>query len=201
MPARHGGPAPTQLLRRLTWGWNPMCRPGDRLEWTTALTIAVLALLAVPISAAIGTATQTRLELAAFEQTTNGLRATAVVLRDVPERPIGPSGLVDQQPAVKATWTQPDGTPRTGLITTRAGTKAGSRVTIWLDESGAPTRPPMRPGDIALSAVLAAVFTLLMAEIALVLAYVLTRVLLDRARLSRWETEWARIEPDWRRHV
>lgn len=199
MPAAPRGSAPLQLLRRLVWGWNPMSRGSDRFEWTVAFAVAVLALLAVPVSAAIGTATQTRLALAAYEQRTNGLRTAAVVLEDVPERPIGPSGLMETEAAVKATWTLPDGGSRTGLITAHSGTKAGDRVTIWLDESGAQTRSPMRPGDITLSAVLTAVLTLLMAEIVLALAYTFTRALLDRVRLAQWGAEWTHTEPGWRR--
>ncbi|GAB3430813.1 Rv1733c family protein [Flindersiella endophytica] len=187
------------VLRRLTWGRNPMCRPGDRLEWAAALTIVLLSLLAVPVSAAVGTATQTRHELAALEQQANGLRATAVLLEDVPKQQIGPTGFVEPQPAVKATWTQPDGTPRTAPITATPGAKAGDRVVVWLNESGAPTQPPMRPGDIALSAVLTAVFVLVMVEVCLCLAYALIRALLDRARMAQWHDEWERVEPAWRR--
>jgi hypothetical protein len=97
---------------------------------------------------------------------------------------------------VRATWTAPDGTTRTGTIETAGEHSSGSRLPIWVDQDGTPTAAPAGRSPM----VTALVAGLLVAT---GLIGVLTgghRVLiwwLNRRRLREWEAEWLVIEPRW----
>ncbi|MGD0240222.1 MAG: hypothetical protein ABSB59_07825 [Streptosporangiaceae bacterium] len=52
-------------------------------------------------------------------------------------------------PDTLAEWRGPDGLLRTGLVFAPAGAKAGSRVTVWINQAGDAVAPPMQQAQIA----------------------------------------------------
>ncbi|WP_455566898.1 hypothetical protein [Rhodococcus koreensis] len=112
---RRGEPAPVPVAapirwwRLRPWSRNHLMRPSDRYEATLMLLTSVLVLLLIPVAAAFGTATHTRLE-----HQTHTLRAAvhqvpAVLLEDTYVAPDSPDYAI-----------RPVGTPNTALAVTAA---------------------------------------------------------------------------------
>ena len=80
-----------------------------------------------------------------------------------------------------------------------AGTRAGSRVRIWIDGSGRWAGLPLSPRVAAVRVAAAVVTATFM--LAAVLAAVASagQWLLDRRRLAGWETGWNCVGPQWTR--
>ena len=73
-------------------------------------------------------------------------QVSATLLREAPirtgagARPVGPA---------LAQWRAPDGQLRTGPVCAPSGAAAGSTVTVWVNQAGELTDPPMRQPEIA----------------------------------------------------
>jgi len=52
-------------------------------------------------------------------------------------------------PDTPAQWRSPDGLLRTGRVSAPAGAEAGSRVKVWINQTGDVVAPPMRQAEIA----------------------------------------------------
>ncbi len=76
-----------------------------------------------------------------------------------------------------------------------AGAPAGTAVTVWVNASGQVTAAP-HPGP-ADAAVLAAVMTLAVMALMLLIALRLIQRLLDWRRMAAWEAAWRAIGPRW----
>jgi hypothetical protein len=91
----------------------------------------------------------------------------------------GPIDVVDGAGEARARWRVPDGKERSSMLSTVIApgigkASRGSRVRIWIT----------RDGDWAF----------------LILCYWLSRLILDRRRLTAWEAAWARVGPRWTTH-
>src|SRR6266704_2312644 len=107
-----------------------------------------------------------------------------------------------QAAAAQARWRLPNGTERSGTLTTVTVpaiyyAPAGTPVRVWLDRSGEPVAPPPSPGDMIFSALFAGITATACSAVALILCYLLCRMVLDRHRLARWESAWAAFGPRW----
>jgi hypothetical protein len=74
---------------------------------------------------------------------------------------------------------------------------AGSTITVWIDEKGRLTQPPLARAEVSTEVTCAAIATLV--GFALLLAAVggVVSLLLDKHRLARWEADWSAVEPQW----
>ncbi|WP_160098506.1 Rv1733c family protein, partial [Rhodococcus sp. T7] len=130
--------APTRWWQLRPWNHNHLMRASDRVEATLLLLTATVVLLLIPVAAAYGTATHTRLE-----QQTHTLRASirqvpAVLLEDTYLAPDTPGHAIRSagtQNTARARWTTPHG-ERTGAVPTDTPGKAGQTVTISVDADG-----------------------------------------------------------------
>jgi hypothetical protein len=182
-----------RLLRlgRLLLGRNELRRPCDRIEGAVAFS-----LLAAFLTAAVGAACLAGRLYQSEHAVAARLRPAVAVLSQ--PGPAGPS----QATAAEATWRLPDGTVRSGTLTTMTApaiyhAPAGESVPVWLDRSGEPLAPPPSPGDIIFNALFADIIMTAGAAMALILCYLLCRMALDRQRLARWEAAWAAVGPRW----
>lgn len=99
---------------------------------------------------------------------------------------------------VPARWRAPSGARRTGDVPTRAGSPAGSPVSIWVTSAGHVTgRPPLTSGLVRLREVLAEAGTVAGLAITAFLLLGLLRLGLNRRRMNYWAVEWACIGPRW----
>jgi hypothetical protein len=107
------------------------------------------------------------------------------------------AGLLPASEAL-ARWTAPDGRRRSGWVATGPGARAGSRVRVWVDSSGAMVGPPFRP-PVKQLRILAEVTAPAMLALVLYAAGRAARLVLDRRRLAGWEKAWQAVGPQWSR--
>ncbi|UNN05142.1 hypothetical protein [Rhodococcus opacus] len=187
---------PVRWWRLRPWSRNHLMRPSDRIEATLMLLTAAVILLLIPVAAAFGTATHTRLE-----QQTQALRADmhqvpAVLLEDTylapdtPEYTIRPAG---SQHTARARWTTPGG-ERTAAVPTDTPAQAGQTITISVDADGNLTGPIPDSRENTVLAATAASGVWALTAGTLLLSTALAHRLFTRNRLRRWAQEWKQFD-------
>jgi hypothetical protein len=179
-------------LARMLAGRNPLRRPIDRFEGLVLVVLTAVFVATVAVAAIIG------LHTYQSQQATAGLRPAVAVL----VQPGPPADSLPRVGQVQARWPAPGGGERSGVLTTVtvpaiSGAAAGTRVAVWLSPSGQPAAPPAGQAVIVIYALITAGAVTGVAGVTLLIVYALVRFVLDRRRLARWETAWARIGPSW----
>ncbi len=189
--------APIRWWRLRPWSRNQLMRASDRFEAMIVLLTAAVVLLLIPVAAAFGTATHTRLE-----HQTEALRAgmhqvPAVLLEDtylaprdppstrfVPSAPRTPPGPAGPHPTGNAPEPSPPTPPA----------KAGQTVTISVDADGNLTGPipDSRENDVVAVTAACGVWALTAGTVLLIAA--LAHRLFHRNRLRRWAHEWKQFD-------
>ena len=191
--ARRAARPPRRLARRLL-GRNELRRAADRIE-----TAVIVSLVAAFLTAAIAAACLAWHLYQSEQAAAAGLRPAVAVLSQP-----GPAATTPAA-AVEARWWLPNGTERSGTLTTVTApaiyhAPAGTSVQIWLDRPGQPAGPPPSPGDMIFSALIAGITATAGAAVVLTLCYTFCRTILDRHRLTGWESAWAAVGPRWTSH-
>lgn len=182
------------------WRWrrNPLRRRSDVVEGWAALVMAVLLLVGAPLAGVLvgawgygeahSVAQRLRAELHMVRARVTG---------PVPQVSGTAPGGREQTYRVSVRWTPPGEPPRTTTAPIAAGTRTGATVTVWLDPSGVGMSAPPTSAMVwqqALSAGLCGAGGT--AGTALV-GYALFRRTALKHRLTEWERDWARTEPEW----
>jgi len=138
-------------LRRLL-SHNSLVRTNDRIEAFAMFAVLLFAVLAVPVSGALGTAVyDNRVHVFADEQPAHHeVEATATLDSAVTPLPY-------QFSYVSEVHWEFAGRIHTGIATTRSRMKAGDHTSVWVDAAGELTRPPRGHKDAAAEAVMAAI--------------------------------------------
>ena len=137
---------PLPRLARLLLGGNQLRRPSDRIEAAVLVALSAAFVTAAVVAAFLaGHIYQSQRAAAAR------LRPTVAVLSK-PGLVVNAFDVTAQEQA-QATWRLPDGTERSGLLTTQTAPavydgRTGSTVPVWLNRSGDPQPPPPRQYDI-----------------------------------------------------
>lgn len=211
------------------WRWrhNPLRRATDLAEAWVALAALLLICVAAPVTGLVaGAATNTSLQQSVRLQQEQRHPTTAQVLdhdeHDGRDRADGGDGAegrdgrgayersaardaettTDHRPrrSVPAQWTGPDGTRRTGALTTaRHDTAPGDTFRIWTDDRGRPVNPPMSEQTARDHAVLAGIGTMLLSAglVECVRRLIVWRLV--QRRYARLDRAWAQAGPDWGR--
>lgn len=111
----------------------------------------------------------------------------------------GARGSTGERVWAEVRWTAPGGSSRTGQVRVAPGAATGAPVTVWTDGHARLANRPATPTEATVRA--AFIGTLAGAAAALV-PFAASRLLLtrlERHRLSRWDTEWSRLGPQWGR--
>ncbi len=186
------------------------------VEAWVALAAVVCLLVLAPVAGLVaGTRVDDTLQRAVREQAQARRQVSAVVLHPPKEPPAdpaagtaggaggsesAPSGQSGPYPRVLAEWTAPDGTARTGPVTTVDGTpKPGDRLRIWTDRTG---RPVSRPLDPVVAAAYAGLAGFAAAGALALLVDTVRRLVVRRLmhhRYARLDRAWAAAGPDWGR--
>lgn len=182
----------------------PLWRATDRREaWVTLGALLLLVVGAPAAGWAGGAFAEDRLQRSVRAQHEERRATVAVVVERVPgtRRFSGDPDAGAERVPVVATWPGPDGTPRTGEVTTAPGAgEPGSPVRIWTDGAGLPVPPPMAPGAARTHAVLGGVGAFLLAAGAVEAGRRLAVAGLVRRRYALLDQEWAAAAgPDWGR--
>lgn len=180
-------------MRAVTRAIRAAHRPVDRIEIAVRAAVALVAVLAVPLAIMIGV-TVHRAE-AATARPVDVQRVVATVTSNVPAQ-LDQNGMVTTVTAT-ARWHTRRGGTRTGPVQLFPPVEAGSRVTIWVDPAGNPTRPPITAGDLVTR-------QLLVTGLAVVAQWFLLGLVLlgahhwaTRVRHAAWAREWRIVEPLW----
>ena len=112
-----------------------------------------------------------------------------------------PRGVLVASLSDRSTVGSADGRVRTGDIPAPADTDADAVVSVWLNRAGHVQAPPLTSGgarDRVLVGMLSALAAL---AVLLTVMALVTRWVLDRRRLARWETAWLAVGPQWNRRT
>ena len=193
-------PRPRPLARRIGLDRNPLRRRIDRVQAVLTLLLIAAFLTAAPVLTAVAGHWARTLGMGQ-EQAERAWREVTATVVGGPAT--GRPGAFSAWGPVRARarWTAPDGRGRSGLVQVTAGTRVGSRFLVWVNASGVPTGPPMRPVEPGQQAALAELVTLCVLAVAACLIADTGRILFDRHRLAAWEKEWRAIGPLWTRQL
>ncbi|MEU9858169.1 hypothetical protein [Streptomyces sp. NPDC047974] len=190
------------------WRWrhNPLRRTTDLVEAWVALVAALALCLAVPVAGwTAGAAAQHSLQRAVHAQQQGRVETTAHVLRPA-AKPSSAAASGDQaaeqrfRRAVVARWTAPDGTSRTGTVTTsRASSAPGDAFSLWTDRDGRPVAAPLARDTARAHAVLVGLMAAVLAGVGVELVRRLVMRRLCSRRYARLDRAWAAVGPDWGR--
>jgi len=182
-------------LRLLSLGRNPLRRGVDRLEAVLSMVALMAASLVVPAAAAFGTTIRDRAERASVQERAHTRAVVARTLEDSEETALRSPGITST--TVRVGWFDASGSAREDRADVLIGTKAGSELTIWLDQHGEMTRAPRSPADSAALGVVGGISAMLLAWPLLIVVFRLARRPLDRHRAEIWAREWREISPRW----
>ncbi|MEU3526342.1 hypothetical protein AB0E62_21165 [Streptomyces sp. NPDC038707] len=98
-------------------------------------------------------------------------------------------------------WTAADGSSRTGRVRVPSGSGPGTPVTVWTDPRGRIVSRPVTASEAALRATLVGLLVGVSAAAVPCVAGLAVRGRLERRRMRAWDTEWARLGPQWGRMV
>lgn len=179
-----------RAVRGLQPDHNPLRRRLDRIEAAVVGGLVAAFLAGAPLAALI-------VEPLAWHAASGAARAEqtwrqvpAVVLATAPESVAA---------SAPATWTAPGGTRR-GIVAVPPGTRAGTRVSVWVDATGRLTgRPPKALSQVPDQAALGAMLAPTVLGAVLLCAGLLAHHQLGRRRLAAWDADWRATAPQWTR--
>lgn len=190
------------LSRTLGLDANPLRRSLDRVESWLRIGLLVVFLASAPVAClGVGHAAYAGAVSAARHQAATEHQARAVLTENAPRTVGYPTRAQGRDAWVRARWTAPNGSARSGVVQAPLGAHAGAAVTVWTDASGHLATPPPQHADIVSRVI--GIVTLLPIALALLLMGVgwLAHHLLDRRRMGAWERAWAAVEPQWTRRL
>ncbi|TCC30822.1 hypothetical protein [Kribbella speibonae] len=183
--------------RRLGIGRNPLRRQSDRFETVLLWCALTVALLMIPVGAAIGSGVRNSLDASSDRQRAALHQVQARTLESA-EHEV-PSVPGDVLTIIQVGYVDTQGVDRQGYTSVVRGTKTGAEVTVWLDNSGTIVAAPRSTADDAAFGITAGIFTVFGSWLVLWGLFRLARVPLDRRRLRTWDAEWNTIAPRWLR--
>ena len=183
--------------RRLGVGKNPLRRRSDRIEAVVLWCGLVVALLLIPVAAAVGTGVGNASAESAARQRAVLHEVKATTLQDTANA--APSAPGDVLSRAMVSYVDANGVAREGMTSVVIGTKAGDEVTIWLDRSGNIVPTPRSGADSSTFGGTVGFLTLTGSWLLLWGLVRLARVPLDRRRAYDWESEWRSVAPRWLR--
>ncbi|MFF9585441.1 hypothetical protein [Streptomyces achromogenes] len=184
------------------WRWrrNPLRRRADVVEAWVVLGAFLLTVLAGVLAG-----------LAAAGAVEHGLARERALRRPTVARVVTPvpaksAAREDRASAGERAWTQVrwtavDGSAHTGRIRVRSGSGPGTPVTVWTDPRGRLVDRPTTASEAALRATLIGLLVGVSAAAVPCVAGLAVRGRLERRRMRAWDTEWARLGPQWGRMV
>jgi hypothetical protein len=190
-----------RITRRMPWSRVPLRRRSDQIQAWLNLAVVMAMLVIAPWAGWRAASTAYLSEARANEWERQHHRPVVATLsQDAPVRSAagGEAVPASETVSVPATWTGPDGLAHTSTVSVVGGTRAGSTVTVWVDDRGTLVPPPRRR-NAGVDALVAGLLTViaLAAFLAGVRRIAVWR--LDRRRLRSWEAEWQIVGPGWSR--
>jgi hypothetical protein len=101
-----------------------------------------------------------------------------------------PASFSEGGAELQARWKAPDGQVRTGQVFVLSGSAAGSRVMVWVNQSGQLTDSPLQGSQVAGRTDMARAVAVVGLAVTLIILGEAGRWALDRRRLAGWDAEW-----------
>jgi hypothetical protein len=168
------------ILLRLR-GRDPLVRTIDRIEAQVLVLCAVIAVLAVPIAAALGTAVYESRQHIYAEQANTRQVVSARVTEDAAAQHISPTSG-----PVPARWTVA-GADHKGEIEVASTVKAGDQVPIWVNSKGEQVSEPTSTRQAAVEAVAGSLALWISVAATAATIFTITRAVCDRVCSARWQ--------------
>ncbi|WP_329433873.1 hypothetical protein [Streptomyces anthocyanicus] len=174
---------------------NPLRRTSDRVErWSVRSLLAVMIFAVPAVSLRAGLAMYDSDMRTLHSQVAERHLVTAQLLSDATGVP---TEAVDVRQGARVGWTEKDGRQGTGIARVEPGLTRGATVRLWVDRHGRVTDPPLSTGLVTATAW----FVGLMAGAAVIAVcggtWAVVRLILNRGRYRRWETDWKQVEARW----
>jgi hypothetical protein len=182
-----------RLLRGRRFDRNALRRGSDRAE-TAVLGVLLAAFLAGAPFVAHTAGSWT------YAACTREAQVQQASLHQVPAtllQAAQPWNMTAYGSEAQARWRAPDGQVRTGQVMVPSGAAAGSTVTIWTDQTGQLTGPPMLHSQVTGRMYLSEALAVAALAAVLVTVGAAARWALDRRRLGAWDAEWLSAGPRW----
>ncbi|MER5427640.1 DUF3592 domain-containing protein [Streptomyces sp. NPDC002588] len=189
-------------VRGWRWRKNPLRRRSDVVEAWTALAVAILLLVAVPLTGVVaGRWAHDEAQRIAQQQSAERHRVRAQVVGGVPDSLPSADGVRARTYRVTVRWTPPGAgeKPRTATARVPEGTHRGDVVDVWFDTRGRSVPPPAATTVVWQHTLTMGVCAAGGAGAVVLLGYGVVRRVAMRHRLGEWDREWARTEPEWTR--
>ncbi|HEY1702462.1 MAG TPA: hypothetical protein VGG75_22375 [Trebonia sp.] len=122
-------------------------------------------------------------------------KVPAVVMQPTSGEPTGYT--LQSQVLVKAAWTAPSGTHRTGDVLASPGDPVGTTVYTWTDADGNVTTAPLTVGQVAGQSDLAAAGAVASIGLLFLCETLIVHQVLTRRRMAAWGDDWAVTAPQW----
>jgi hypothetical protein len=163
---------------------GPLVRTTDRVEAFVVIMAIVMALLTVPIAAAIGTAVHDTRSHAYAEQNETRRNVTATVSEVPAVQAFSRTGMI----TVPVEWWDGD-TRHTGSVPAQASVDTGDSVDLWVDADGAQVLAPTPSSRAAVEAVAAAVAVWVSVAAGAAILSALVQMACDRIRSAAWQQD------------
>ncbi|KUI30347.1 hypothetical protein AU196_24470 [Mycobacterium sp. IS-1742] len=163
---------------------GPLVRTTDRVEALVVVVAFVVSVLALPIAAAIGTATHDSRSHFYADQHATRHQVTATVT-DVPEsRSFTRTGMI----TVPVEWWDGD-IRRTDTVQAHGSVDPGDTVGLWVGQDGAQVLAPEPASRAAVEAVAGAVAIWVSVAAGAAILSALVQMICDRIRAAAWQHE------------
>lgn len=193
---RMGGGRLVRLVRWLHPDRNPLRRGIDRMEGMATLALLALFLAGAPLAAVAAGSWSAAASRATLQAEAGWHPTRAVVLQNAP-RTAHALGQAAPPAMVRARWSAPDGSRRTGMVQVPGTTRAGRAVTIWTDRQGRRTTFPLQHSDLVARALLVIMLAVAAVGAALGACWLVIRLTANRRRLAAWDVNWESTGPQW----
>ncbi|MEV5144607.1 hypothetical protein [Streptomyces sp. NPDC052727] len=184
------------------WRWrrNPLKRRADVVEAWVVLGACLLTVLAGVLA---GLAAAGSVEHGLARERTTWRPTVARVVAQVPGKSPAHSSHASagEQVWAEVRWTVADGSAHTGRIRVEPGSKPGTPVTVWTDPQGHLVSRPTTASEAAFRSTLIGLLVGASTAAVPFVAGLAVRGRLERRRMEAWDTEWARLGPQWGRMV
>jgi hypothetical protein len=173
-------------------------RTTDRVEDLVAWLLTGAALIVIVIAGVTGLSVHGREAERALQDSGSTWQTRAVLLEDAH---VVSSEFGRAPTQVRVRWTDRDGREHNGVVPAMRSQPAGAGVEVWIDAAGEITSRPRHPANAVVGGIVSAIGVLCAGATPLLATWFGLRALTWRSNSRRWEQEWARVEPQWRRTV
>ena len=180
-----------RIRRSRMFGWdrNPLRRRVDRGEAGILAALIILLLVGAPILVPVAGHWARAMGEQTLRAQATWSQVPATVARAAPLQSAkfpGALGVTWRW----ASWTAPDGQPRSGWIAISPGVTVGNTTSIWVSRSGSPTGAPRERAELLGWIPIAEVGTALALVLIFFVAVCLERWLFRRSRFAYWDRAW-----------